>query len=92
MIELERSSILNALARVERRHRAPQHVGSDAKTTGTGQELEVNPGSRTERARPLDECAPRAQVDEGYRVARPKDRLRAGNGRLAESCVGPTIS
>ena len=92
MIELERSAVLNALARIERRHRAPQDVGSDAEATGTCQQLEVNPGSRTEWARPLNERAPRAQVDERHRVARPKDRLRAGDGRLAEACVGPTIS
>ena len=66
-------------------------MGGDAETSCTGQQLEVNSGSRTERARPFDEGATRAQIDKGHRIARPKDRLRAGNGRLAESRVGPTI-
>lgn len=70
MIEPERPSVLNALARIERCDRAAQHVGSDAEATCADLQLEVNSGSWTERARPLDERATRAQIDEGHRITR----------------------
>ena len=92
MIELERPSVLNALARIERCDRAAQHVGGDAEATCAGLQLEVNSGSRTERARPLNERAARAQIDEGHRIARPEDCVRSGDGRLAKSRVLPTIN
>lgn len=92
MIEPERPSVLNALARIERCDRAAQHVGSDAEATCADLQLEVNSGSWTERARPLDERATRAQIDEGHRIARPEDRVRAADDQLAESCVRPTIN
>ena len=57
----------------------------------TDHELEVDPGARPERTRPLDEGAARAQVDERHGVAGPEDRLRARDHRLAETRVGPTI-
>lgn len=92
MIEPERPSVLNALARIERCDRAAQHVGSDAEATCADLQLEVNSGPWTKRARPLDERATRAQIDEGHRITRPEDRVRAADGQLAESCVRPTIN
>jgi hypothetical protein len=52
----------------------------------------MNPGSRTERARPFDERATGAQVDKGHRIARSQNRLRPGDGRLAESRISATIN
>ena len=92
MIELQGSSVLDSLARVERRHRAAEHMGGDAKAPSPREQLEMNPGSRTERARPFDERATRAQVDKGHRIARSQDRLRPGDGRLAESRISATIN
>ena len=54
-------------------------------------ELEMDPGARPERTWPHDEGAARAQIDEGHGVARPENRLRAGDHRLAEARVGSTI-
>ena len=53
-------------------------MGGDAEATCAGLQLEVNSGSRTERARPLNERAARAQIDEGHRIARPEDCARTG--------------
>jgi hypothetical protein len=91
MIEPERPSVLNALARIERGDRAAQHVSSDAEATCADLQVEVNSGSWTERARPLDERTTRAQIDEGHRITRSEDRVRAADGQLAESRVRPTI-
>ena len=91
MIKLQGATILDALACIERGDRTSQHVRRDAKPPWTDHELEVDPGSRPERTRPLDEGAARAQVDERHGVAGPEDRLRARDHRLAETRVGPTV-
>ena len=85
------AAVLDALPGIERGDRTAQHVRGDAEPPCTGQELEVDAGPWPERAGPLDECPAGAQVDERHRIAGPENRLRAGDDRLAEACVGSTI-
>jgi hypothetical protein len=67
-------------------------MGGDAETPCTSEQLEVDSSSWPKRARPFDERASGAQVDERHGIARSKDRLSPGDSRLAESRVGPTIN
>lgn len=92
MIESQSAAILDTLSGIERRDRTPQHVGRDAQPPGTGEELEVDPSTWSERPGALNQGATGAQIDERHGVARPENRLRTGDHRLAEARVGSTIS
>jgi hypothetical protein len=91
IVELQGATILNALPRVERSHRAAEHVRRDTQTARACQQLKMDPRAGPERTRPLDEGAARAQIDQGHGVAWTQNGLRASNHGLAKACVSATV-
>jgi hypothetical protein len=89
MIELERATVLNAA--LQRRHGASQHTSAEPEPPVVGDDLQVHVGTGAERPRSFDQRSTGTQVDERYRVPRPKNGLGPSNRRLSKAPIDATI-
>ena len=90
-VEPQRTAIADARARIERRDGTTQDLGSETEAARGRDDVHVHAHPGTQRSRTFNQRATGTEVDERHRIAWTQDRLRAGNGRLAEALIEPTI-
>ena len=90
-VEPQRAAIADTRAGIECGHGTTHDVSGETEAARARDDLHVHAHAGTQRSRTFNERATCAEVDERDGIAGTQDRLRAGNGRLAEALIEPTI-